>query len=300
MGALLLLFMGGLFSLVLLFALIIPIRSHVVREGERLVIYRLGRFNRISGPGLVWVHHTVETVENQIDVRTAPRAVEARNLYFFDIPFGYTFSLWYRLDLTAATGNDHRALLELVQLSPDALHAQIQVKIRSLMDRYMVTLHKDYNMLHNAPLLEKLVPLLPGREGCEWLRASLRQDLPNALRPLGAIFHPEHDILVQAFFLSPGVVRLFNRQRAVEVLRQHHGDVDDETLMHLVSSVEHTPLESMHKITVTNGSLDLNELEYQLGNANLHVATPRYEHRNIPRDQQRAATNQRRMNPDAS
>jgi regulator of protease activity HflC (stomatin/prohibitin superfamily) len=44
-----------LFGLVLILAVTIPISIKIFKEGERLVILRLGRFLRVAGPGLVWI-----------------------------------------------------------------------------------------------------------------------------------------------------------------------------------------------------------------------------------------------------
>jgi regulator of protease activity HflC (stomatin/prohibitin superfamily) len=43
----------GIFLLVLLISLAIKAMTRVVAHEERLVIYRLGRFHRVAGPGLV-------------------------------------------------------------------------------------------------------------------------------------------------------------------------------------------------------------------------------------------------------
>jgi len=43
------------FGLILILAVTIPISIKILKEGERLVILRLGRFLRVAGPGLVWI-----------------------------------------------------------------------------------------------------------------------------------------------------------------------------------------------------------------------------------------------------
>ncbi|WP_304427449.1 SPFH domain-containing protein, partial [uncultured Adlercreutzia sp.] len=43
---------------------------HVAQQWERVVVLRLGRFNRVSGPGLFWTWPVVESNTLRIDTRT--------------------------------------------------------------------------------------------------------------------------------------------------------------------------------------------------------------------------------------
>ena len=43
---------------------------HVAQQWERVVVLRLGRFNRVSGPGLFWTWPVVEANTLRVDTRT--------------------------------------------------------------------------------------------------------------------------------------------------------------------------------------------------------------------------------------
>ncbi len=73
---------GALFSLVigaisvagivfaLLAAMLVAMSMHIAQEWERVVVLRLGAFNRVSGPGLFWTIPFVEQNVVRIDMRT--------------------------------------------------------------------------------------------------------------------------------------------------------------------------------------------------------------------------------------
>ena len=65
----------GVFSVVSLAvafacALLAPLAMHVSMEWERIVIFRFGAFNRVAGPGLVFMLPIVEQTACRIDMRT--------------------------------------------------------------------------------------------------------------------------------------------------------------------------------------------------------------------------------------
>ena len=68
---------AGIAALVFVFfAVIIVLRGlHIVQEYERCVVFRLGRFSRIGGPGLFWVIPLVEWT-TKIDLRTRTVDIE--------------------------------------------------------------------------------------------------------------------------------------------------------------------------------------------------------------------------------
>ncbi|MCB0125476.1 MAG: hypothetical protein KDE58_24650, partial [Caldilineaceae bacterium] len=59
---------GGLY---LIFKGPLGMKFHVVPEEKRLVIYRLGKFQRIAGPGPV-ITWRFDTIERELNVRDAP------------------------------------------------------------------------------------------------------------------------------------------------------------------------------------------------------------------------------------
>lgn len=236
--------------------LIIGLRCYMVHEDERLVVYRMGRFQRVAGPGLVWVLHSLEKIERRIDAREQPHSIEVNNLYFFDIPFGYTINLWYRLDPGAAA-RDNRSLLHEIARMPDSeIKEQIQLAIRNLLEKYLVDMPGRYNFSTTPSLLQKLVPVLPGQDGYNWLLEQLKSDLADVLRRFGVVLSADRPIQLESLSLAPDVVRLFNWSRTVQTLREQQPELTADALMHLVSAFEKTPIHSVRKFTMEDLPLD--------------------------------------------
>ena len=57
-------------ALALMLAALAPMTMHISMEWERLVIFRFGAFNRVAGPGLVFMVPVVEQVACHVDMRT--------------------------------------------------------------------------------------------------------------------------------------------------------------------------------------------------------------------------------------
>lgn len=284
---------GGLMAILALFPLLIlmvltGLRMHVVHEDERWIMYRLGRFWRIAGPGMVWVAHRWEKIERTVDVRNQPHDIEIKNLFFFDIPFGYTLNLWYRLDPEAAANGDRTLLHQIARMPMEEINEQINLAIRNLMEMYLVQMPRRYNFSGPPSLIEKLLPLLPGQDGYGWLLTQLQSDLPDALRPFGVVVHTERPILLKSLYLSAEVVKLFNRARTVQVLREQQPTLPEDTLMHLVTAFEETPLQSVRKFTIENGRLYLDGVEYGGTEEKIQMVAEQYQHRNIPQERKRS------------
>ena len=57
-------------ALALVLGVLAPMTMHISMEWERLVIFRFGAFNRVAGPGLVFMIPVVEQVACHVDMRT--------------------------------------------------------------------------------------------------------------------------------------------------------------------------------------------------------------------------------------
>jgi len=89
MPELLLLIVAVLVLVWLVFGLL-GVRFQTVPEEERLVIYRLGRFNRIAGPGMVVYFRRFESIERTLSVREELIEQRVDGLAFNGLFLGYT------------------------------------------------------------------------------------------------------------------------------------------------------------------------------------------------------------------
>src|SRR6059058_5272766 len=122
--------LGFALLLGLLSMIIFRIQMRIVPEEERLVIHRLGRFNRIAGPGPVFILNRIETVVRTIRVRDQPANYATQGLFMYDIPFGFTLNFWRSFDLQSAAGQDQETLAKLAQFDDDERNKMIQTKVR--------------------------------------------------------------------------------------------------------------------------------------------------------------------------
>ena len=60
----------GIVAAALLAGLVAVSSCHIAQQWERVVVLRLGRFNRVSGPGLFWTWPVVEANTLRVDTRT--------------------------------------------------------------------------------------------------------------------------------------------------------------------------------------------------------------------------------------
>jgi regulator of protease activity HflC (stomatin/prohibitin superfamily) len=85
----------GIIFLGLLFFAVAGIR--VIQEYERVVVFTLGRYSRISGPGLYWIMPIFEW-QRKVDIRTITVAIEPQDTITRDsVTIRVNAVLWYRV-----------------------------------------------------------------------------------------------------------------------------------------------------------------------------------------------------------
>jgi len=76
--------MSGIYVLVIVLAVValwlIRASVRICREYERLVVFRLGRFSGVRGPGWVWLVPFIERVERRVDMRILTMDVPAQEI----------------------------------------------------------------------------------------------------------------------------------------------------------------------------------------------------------------------------
>jgi len=69
----------------------------IVQEYERCIVFRLGRYDRVAGPGLFWIIPFVEWT-TKIDLRTRTQAVEQQETITKDsVTINVNAVLWYKV-----------------------------------------------------------------------------------------------------------------------------------------------------------------------------------------------------------
>ena len=85
-------------------ALLLVSCTHVAQQWERVVVLRLGRFNRVSGPGLFWTIPVIESNTMRVDTRTRVTTFYAEETLTADlVPMNVDAVLfWHVWDAAAA------------------------------------------------------------------------------------------------------------------------------------------------------------------------------------------------------
>ncbi|MFY9225979.1 MAG: slipin family protein [Blastocatellia bacterium] len=115
----------------IIFAVIILSGLRIAQEYERSVVFRLGRFVGIRGPGLYWLIPGFEW-QAKIDIRTNTMALEQQETITKDsVAIRVDAALWYRIvDPARATIN--------IRNYPTAIHQIAQTTLRNVIGQHLL------------------------------------------------------------------------------------------------------------------------------------------------------------------
>lgn len=209
-----------------------------VPEEERVVIYRMGRFARVEGPGFVKLTKGVENIERRIFVRAQSLTFSFGNLFINGTPFGYSLNLWCAYDIQKAAGGNKQQLAEFAQFTDEERHQNARVKIQEGLRESIKAYEEKYPLSPTAKLGEKLSPILPGTRASKEILTDLKTRLKRMLPSIGVILDSTHSINVVGFQVSPQIASGFERSRIVEQLRDQLPDLPPDLFAQLVASIQ--------------------------------------------------------------
>ncbi len=119
--------------LVVVWFVVAALRPHpiFVPEGQQVVVFQLGRFHRIDGPGPVMLNRQLDEVVRTINIRNEPDNYRVDGLLSYGLPFGYTLNFWRHTDLTTAAGMIGRSWCIWRLLSDDERQHQVVTLLRT-------------------------------------------------------------------------------------------------------------------------------------------------------------------------
>ena len=212
-------------------------KMQVVQEEERLVVYRLGRFHRVAGPGVVFLQRMLDEVKRTFNVRDEPHNVRVNGLFMNGVPFGYTLNFWYRFDLQAAANGNHERLAKLVQFSDEEREKQVATKVREALVAASPVIEQRFKPTGND-FVSKLLPIIPGLPSFDAFMEEVRKHLRENLPLVGAILNEEHSLTVTNIHLGSDIIGSFSRGRVATMLRETFPNLPPELLLQAVSSIE--------------------------------------------------------------
>ena len=208
-----------------------------MKEEDRVVVYRRGRFHRIGGPGWVFLG-PYETIERTLTVRDQPRTASISQLFVYGIPIGFTFSFWGRVDPVTAAGGNPNLLRDMAMFEEYEREQQVLLKIRDSFMRRVAELEKNRPLSEHTTIIEKIIPILPGSPECNWLLNQVRVDLLRTLPLVGVYLNINRPVTVTGIIAPPEVLQEFSWGRMIELLRRDYPNLTEDRLAQMVAAIE--------------------------------------------------------------
>lgn len=227
-----------IFLLIVAAFVILKPQLQIIPEQERVVIFHLGRFRRIGGPGLLLLLTRMETVEDRYNTAHQPRNFWVPNVLIHGIEATLSVNLWMRTDLVAAAAGDRSRLAEIALIKEGARSAQVAVEIKRALNEGLAALTAPDRLPETPTLLDKLAVLLPGSRPCEELLAYLSRELTARLRAFGIILDPQKRISIVQVQLPEDVVQVLSRSRLLDSLNQQLPDLPPNMRAQVAASIE--------------------------------------------------------------
>jgi hypothetical protein len=263
----------GSILLAVLVAVVLRATVRVVSHEERLVIYRLGRFHRVVGPGLVLVIPRLDHVVRPIEVRDHPMEITVPGLFAFGVPTELTLNLWCSFDLVQAAGGDRDKLARLVQIRDGERHRQVEVKMREALVNQISDLQK--RMPLPATTMEGVIALAPGGPRYRELLEGVKRELEQTLPSVGVILNPAHSIVLTGRNISDEIVEALKRRRGREIdsewltnyvdsLRQRFPGVSNAVLAQMLASIEGVDVGKVQRLLLEHDADTESEVEFEM------------------------------------
>lgn len=254
-----------MFEVILLFAMgavplwivvgLLGLRLRIVPEGQRLVIFRMGRFNRLAGPGPVMLVGRFDTVERTMNVREEMTELLVDAIQFNNVFLGYTFSFWHRTDPESAAGGNRERLVHLSLFSDEERQAQLQAKLREAVMNATARVNKELKPqpASNASIFAPLMLVLPGQPATERLLEAVTEELRPALRSIGVILSQSHPVKIKSIKPNDMLLKNFGRSIDFAVLREQLPDASPDLLAEMLASFQGTELPHTRRVRVEHG-----------------------------------------------
>ncbi|MFZ1505872.1 MAG: SPFH domain-containing protein [Anaerolineae bacterium] len=239
-----------------------------VPQEERLVIYRMGHFDHIAGPGLVLLWLRIDKIQRAINVREQPTTYTVDNLFIYGVPIALTFSIWSAFDPVQAAGDDHAGQMRLVVFSEYERQSQVILALRNILVQELGAIEQTYPLPAQATMGDRILPIIPGLPVCNRMLENLRNRLQADMRTIGFVLNPTRPILITGIKPPESVMKGFDRERVMSFLRPQFPNLPDDVLAQLYTSIEKLDLPTLQRFVVQNESGNLStRIEQRTANA---------------------------------
>ena len=249
--------------------------TRIVSQEKRLVVYRLGRFHRIAGPGMVQVIPGLDKVVKTIEIRERPVEVTVSGIIAYAVYNDLILNLWYRVDPVQAAGGDKEKLARLIQLSESERERQVQVKMREALANQVAILQREKPLPPNANTFLRLMALTPGNDHFNALRDGVKQELEKSLPTVGVILNTDQPIVLTGRNISHKIIEAIDREQGRDIdsrwltkyvgeLRKEFPDMSNTVLAQILASVEGVDVGKIQGLLFEKESNMETEVEFEM------------------------------------
>lgn len=161
--------------------------THLVPQDERLVINRLGSFDRLAGPGAVQIIGGIEQAVDTINVGEIPVEVTTPDCSVYGLSADLTLKFWCRFDPVTTTRGNHQSIANLLRASEKERSQLIEEKAREAIVRQILRLQEQIPLPDKATRAARLAALAPGSLRHNALLQAVNNDLGQAILVSGYI-----------------------------------------------------------------------------------------------------------------
>jgi hypothetical protein len=256
----------------------IKMSVRVVPQEKRLVIYQLGTFSRVAGPGPVRVIPGLDQVVKTIEVRDHLYEVTVPGVFAYGVPNELTLSLWCSFDLVQAAAGDRDKLMRFVQVSEAERRDQVRVKMHEALVRQIAGLQERMPLPDKATLLERVVALAPGSPRYNEFLKCLKYDLDKVLPSIGVVVSAEHPIVLTGRNISDEIIGAIKRRHGRELdsewlmnyaqeLRRRFPGMSNTMLAQILLSIEGIDVGRIQKLLLEQEEGAQAEVEFEMSGA---------------------------------
>lgn len=231
--------------------LISAVKFQFVEEGNEVVIFRLGRFLRVDGPGMVRLFRHTDAVKYTLDKREKPYRVYVSERFRY-VPVDVTFVVWGRTDLRTAAEISGVPLNDLAVFSDSERERRLQLMVLSAVRRAMRDAERDVR--DKAPrelgYLQDLLPLLPGLPPSVRLADELARELADTLPTIGVVLSTRHRIDILQVSAPDDIADNIMRDRTIRLLRSTFPALDEDVIVQALTALEDKDMPQIKHITL--------------------------------------------------
>ncbi len=221
-----------------------------VEEGHEAVIYRLGRFHRIVGPGPVWLWPHVDEHHATLDVRQTKLTVLIRTFAGGGIPVTLRLSFHARLDLRRTAGQDFARLAELASWDEHERKEKLDDAVQHLVIRMVREYERRHPVSPHADVFTQLSHILTMTRQNDTLMVNIRRHLGRVIARFGYVLSEAEPCWMVLDSLPPTLIEAFDRARTDRVHMQRL-TAKWEQLLRLIQ--DYPPHLQAHLMTVVEG-----------------------------------------------